>query len=191
MRFPCRRQLDCVIGNWGLWLLLAIVFQSNAAFAYSVDGGDILVRPVVGAQVNVLRLDAATRETPPGAMLMGVDADYSLTGDWNLTGTIRPGFSPGFVNGTTGVGVKYRVVQLETPYIPYASAMLIGSMGGPLRFGAPHLNAGVRTSLGMDYFVMRNLAIGIEAAANSSILAWPMFWLEASTEVLMGVSWRF
>jgi hypothetical protein len=172
-------------------VLLSFVSQSNAALSYSVDGGDILVRPVVGAKVNVLRLDVATRETPPGAMLIGVDADYSFTGDWNLTGTLRPGFSPGFVDGTAGVGVKYRVVQLETPYIPYASAMLIGSMGGPLRLGQPHLNAGVRTSLGMDYFVMRNLAIGIEAAAGSSILAWPMFWVEASTEVLLGVSWRF
>jgi hypothetical protein len=175
----------------GLCFLISIGFQSFLAHGYSVDTGDVLVRPVVGAQVNVLRLDVATRETPMGAMLMGVDLDYSFTGDWNLTGTIRPGFSPGFVDATTGVGVKYRLVQLETPYIPYASGMLVGSIGGPLRFGAPHLNAGFRGAIGMDYFVMRNLAVGIEAAADSSILAWPMFWLEASTEVLLGVSWRF
>ena len=170
--------------------MITLVYSSST-MGYSVDGGDIVLKPVVGAHVNVLRLDVATRESPQGAMVMGVDADYSFTGDWNVTGTIRPGFSPDFVDGTIGVGVKYRLVQLEAPYIPYASAMLIGAAGGPLRFGAPHLNAGLRTAVGMDYFVMRNLAIGIEAAADSSVLAWPLWWIEASTEVLMGISWRF
>lgn len=170
---------------------LMLMAHASASQAYSVDAGDIILKPTVGAAVNVLRLDVATRESPLGAMVMGLDADYSLTGDWNVTGMLRPGFSPSFVDTTLGLGVKYRLVQLEAPYIPYASAMLIGSVGGPLRFGAPHVNAGMRMAVGMDYFVMRNLAVGLEAAGDTSILAWPLLWVEASTEVLLGVSWRF
>jgi len=166
------------------------LFASSAS-AYTVEAGNMLVRPVVGASINPLRLDVVTRATPPGGMLLGLDFDYSFDGAWNLTTALRPVASPGFLDVQAGAGVKYRVVQLEAPFIPYASAMLTGAVGGPFRIGAPHLNLGARLAMGIDYFVMRNLAIGIEAGVEGSALVMPLLAVEASTEALLGVSWRF
>jgi len=175
----------------GVVTLVAAALSSSSAGAYTIKAGDITLKPVVGASVNVLRLEVATRETSPGGLVLGFDFDYSFDGPWNVTATFRPSLWPGYVDGQAGVGVKYRVVQLEAPFIPYASAMVMGALGGPLRFGAPHVNAGVRAAAGVDYFVMRNLAVGLEAAVEGSGLFWPLLWPEASAEVVAGVTWRF
>ena len=45
--------------------------------------------------------------------------------------------------------------------------------------------------MGIDYFVMRNLAIGVEVGAEASVLMLPLWYVEATTEALAGVSWRF
>jgi len=171
--------------------LAATFLVPEVAHAYTIKAGDMTLRPVVGASVNVLRLEVATRETSPGGLVMGFDFDYSFDGPWNVTATFRPSLWPGYVDGQAGAGVKYRVVQLEAPFIPYASALVMGAVGGPLRYGAPHVNLGVRTAAGVDYFVMRNLAVGLEAAVEGSGLFWPLIWPEASAEVVAGVSWRF
>jgi hypothetical protein len=172
-------------------VVAAALSLPTAAHAYTIKAGDMTIRPVVGASVNVLRLEVATRETSPGGLVMGFDFDYSFDGPWNVTATFRPSLWPGYVDAQAGAGVKYRVVQLEAPFIPYASAMVMGAVGGPLRYGAPHVNLGVRTAAGVDYFVMRNLAVGLEAAVEGSGLFWPLIWPEASAEVVAGVTWRF
>lgn len=160
------------------------------AAAYSVGPGDLLLRPVAGASVNVLRFPAATRATPSGGMLLGVDFDYSIDGALNITAALRPVVSPNYVDANLGVGVKYRVVQLGAPFIPYGSAMLTGALGGPLGAGAVHANAGLRLAGGVDYFVMRDLAVGLEIGAEGSGLFVPVLFPEASTEFLLGVTFR-
>jgi hypothetical protein len=123
--------------------------------------------------------------------LLGVDLDYSIDGAWNVTGAVRPVFSPGYLHTNVGLGVKYRVVQLEAPFIPYASAMLTGGLGTPLRLGVPHLNVGVRAAAGVDYFVMRDLAVGVEVAGEGSVLALPILWFESTVQLLAAVTYRF
>ena len=176
---------------------LAVLFASFAslasppAAAYTVKGGDLLVRPVFGAQVNVLRFPAATRATPQGGMIMGVDVDYSFDGPLNLTATLRPVVSPSYVAGDLGVGVKYRIVQLGAPFIPYGSLLATTVLGGPLGAGDVHFNLGGRVAGGVDYFVMRNLAVGVEMGLEVTALLTPVLQPEASTEILAGVTWRF
>lgn len=160
------------------------------ARAYSVAPGDILVRPVVGASVNVLRFSAATRATPQGGMVLGVDVDYVFDGPLAFVGAFRPTLSPSFLDANLGLGAKYRVVQLGAPFIPYASAMATTALGGPLGHGDVHFNVGLRGAGGIDYFVMRNLAVGLEMSAEVSHLFNPGPALEASTEILAGVTWR-
>lgn len=190
MRARTRKALSAL---WlaGACLVGAGLVGAAPAAAYSVEGGNLLMRPVVGASLNVLRLDVATRATPPGGMLMGVDLDYSFDGPWNLTATFRPVLSPGFVDANVGVGVKYRLTQLGAPFIPYASGMLLTAVGAPFRFGAPHVNVGARAAAGVDYFVMRNLALGVEMAIDASLLAYPLLFVESSAEILAGLTWRF
>ena len=161
-----------------------------SAAAYTVEPGDVLVRPVVGASVNVMRLPAATRATPQGGMVLGIDVDWSWDGALSLTGAFRPVLSPNYLDGNLGVGAKYRLVQLNAPFLPYGSLMATTALGGPLGAGDIHVNAGLRLAGGVDYFVMRNLAVGLEMAAELSQLFTPIGRPEASTEILAGVTWR-
>ncbi len=161
------------------------------ASAYTVAAGDLLVKPVAGAAVNVVRFPAATRATPQGGMVLGVDVDYSFDGPLNFTAAFRPVISPNYVSGDLGAGVKYRVVQLGAPFIPYASLLVTTALGGPLGAGDVHYNLGGRLAGGVDYFVMRNFAVGLEMNASVTALFVPVVQPEATTEILAGVSWRF
>lgn len=157
---------------------------------YTVEPGDMLLRPVAGASVNVIRLKAATRDTPQGGMLLGVDFDWSFDGAWALTTAFRPVVSSDYVDANLGVGAKYRVIQLNAPFIPYASLAATTAVGGPMGFGDLHVNAGLRLAGGVDYWVMRNLAVGLELGGELSHLFVPIAQPEFSTEALVGVTWR-
>lgn len=170
--------------------LLLAVLVAHPAEAYTVRPGDLLLRPVAGASVNVVRFPAATRATPQGGMLLGVDLDWSFDGALAFTGALRPVLSPGYVDVNLGLGAKYRLVQLGAPFIPYGSAMLTSALGGPIGHGDLHWNEGLRVAGGVDYFVMRDLAVGVEMAAEGSGLLTPALTPEVSAELLLGVSFR-
>ena len=100
-------------------------------------------------------------------------------------------FSPGFVDVGVGIGAKYRVLQLEAPFIPFATAQVTSALGGPLGYGDTHFNVGLRLAGGVDYFVMRDLAVGVEIGTEASALLAPLPAAEWTTEALVGVTWRF
>lgn len=185
VRAPLRAPL------WALLCVVVVAFGSAAAHAYTVGPGEILVRPVAGASVNVLRYAAATRATPQGGMILGVDADVVVDGPLAMTVAFRPVLSSDYVDLNLGVGAKYRLVQLGAPFIPYGAVMATAAVGGPLGAGALHINAGARVGGGMDYFVTRNLAVGLELGLEISALLLPTLRPEATADVLAGVSWRF
>jgi hypothetical protein len=124
-------------------------------------------------------------------MLVGVDLDYAITGEWNVTGFLRPVLSPAFLDTQLGAGVKYRLLATQAPLIPYASGMLTFALGLPLKLGDAHPNAGLRAAIGADYFFLRDLAIGAEVGVEGSVLAAPVATVEVSTEALIGLTWRF
>ncbi len=178
------------------FLIAAFFFAAASTFAtgasaYTISAGDITAKAVVGASVNALRLDVATKATPPAAMVIGVDVDYAITSQLGVSGILRPGISPSFVDGASGVGVKYRVTQLDAPFIPYVSAHAVAALGAPLGYGDFHLNFGARAAVGVDYFIMRNLAVGIEVASDATFLVVPLPAPEVSVDALFGVTWRF
>jgi len=163
---------------------------ASTGHAYTVRPGDLLVKGVTGAGVNVARLNVATKATPPAGMVLGADLDWSFDGEWSLVSSLRPTFSPGFVDANLGVGAKYRVLSLEAPFIPFAMAQVTTALGGPLGYGDAHVNVGARLGGGVDYFVMRDLAVGVEIGSELSLLATPLLAPEWTTEVLIGVTWR-
>ena len=170
-------------------LALALTGAAPAA-AYTIEGGTFTLKPVVGAAVNVLRLDVATRETPPAALIAGLDLDYSLDGPWNLAITLRPEFSAGYIDGELGLGVKYRFTQLDAPFIPYLAAVATTSVGGPLGYGDVHFNLGARVSGGVDYFVIHDLAVGLEIGAEAGGVLTPIGAAEMTMSVLAGLTWK-
>ncbi len=170
---------------------LALIFAcAQSASAYTVRPGDMLIRGVTGASVNVARLNVATKATPPAGLVLGADFDYSIDGDWSFAASLRPVFSPGFVDANLGLGAKYRALFLEAPFIPFATAQLTTAIGGPLGYGDVHSNFGARVGGGVDYFVMRDLAVGLEIGTEVSLLATPLLAAEWTTDVILGVTWR-
>lgn len=176
------------LGVLGALLALA---GAPGAHAYTVAPGDVLVRPMAGASVNVVRYAAATRATPQGGMILGLDVDYAVSGPWAITAALRPVLSADYVDGNLGLGVKHRMLQLDAPLIPYVSLMATAAVGGPVGAGALHVNVGGRAGGGVDYFVMRGLAVGLELGLEVSALTVPTMRAEATADVLAGLSWRF
>ena len=163
---------------------------STSAAAYTVKPGDLLLKPVTGASINVARLNVATKATPPAGMVLGADLDWSFDGNWSLMTSLRPALSPGFVDVNLGVGARYRLLQLDAPLIPWASAQVVTAVGAPLGYGDAHVNVGARVGGGVDYFVMRDVAVGVEVGSEFTALVAPLLAGEASTEVLIGVTFR-
>lgn len=178
---------------WGP-VLLGLFFvwaPLQQAHAYTAEQGELWVRPVLGASVNALRLDVATRATPPAGLLVGVDLDYALTREVAITGAFRPVISPGFIDGALMVGAKLRYVELQAPFIPYVSAGATTAIGLPLGYGEPHWSLGGRFAVGVDYFVTRHIAIGVESGGEASWLFTPLESPELTADALVGVTWRF
>lgn len=166
------------------------LFGADAG-AYTVAAGDFSLRPVSGASLNFLRLDVATRETPPLGLMVGLDLDYAILPELAVAATFRPVFGDAFVDAQAGFGAKYRLVQTEAPLIPYASLLAVAALGAPLRYGEAHWNVGGRVALGADYFIVRDVTLGIELGTEASWLVRPIGALELTAELLLGVGWRF
>ena len=171
-------------------VVVVVAFCAGSADAYTVAPGDMLVRAVTGASVNVARLDVATKATPPAGLVLGVDLDWSIDGPLAFAASLHPVLSPGFVDANLGLGVKYRALQLEAPFIPFLIAQVTTAVGGPLGYGDLHFNIGGRVGAGVEYFVMRDLAVGVEIGTELSALLTPLNAAEWSAEALVGVTWR-
>jgi hypothetical protein len=184
-------RLSVVVARFlfGLFAVLVVLVASPAE-AYTVRSGDVLVKGIAGASVNVARLDVATKATPPAGLLLGADVDWSFDGSWSLAASFRPVLSPGFVDGGVGVGARYRLLQLDAPFIPFAVAQVTTAVGGPLGYGDVHVNLGARVGGGVDYWVMRDLAVGVEISTEASGLLLPLPTAEWSTDALVGLTWR-
>ena len=172
-------------------LTLGLGFFDVPAHAYTVQTGDQMVRTTMGLSSNFMRYEVVTKETPANAFLTGLGYEYALDGPWNVVGQIAPGFADGFIDLRLGGGAKYRLIQLEMPLIPYAEAQLISAFGIPTRYQELHFNLGMRAGLGFDYFIMRQLSVGLGLAWEFSGLFSPELAPEMSAEGLLSVGWKF
>lgn len=164
---------------------------SFASYGYEFYAGDVVFKPVAGATINVLRYDKVTRETPKGGMTLGLDVDYLFSDAWAVTAGIRPVFSSGFIELGILAGAKYRLTQTDAPFIPYASLSFVTATLFPVPKGAKHVNIGLRPAVGIDYFVLRNLTVGLELAVEPSVmLTSGATDIEMSIDALFGVAWR-
>ena len=172
-------------------LATCLWWGTTSAQAYTVQTGDQMVRTVMGVSSNFMRYEVVTKETPANAFLTGLGYEYALDGPWNVVGQVSPGFADGFIDLRLGGGAKYRLIQLEMPLVPYAEAQVITAFGIPTRYQELHFNMGLRTGLGFDYFVMRQLCVGFGLAWEFSGLFSPEIAPEMTAEGVLSVGWKF
>lgn len=175
-----------------LGLIFLALMASTPLAAYELKRNDWLLRGVTGASINVVREDSASRRTPGAGGMVGAEVEYVFDAGWSFTGAVRPVFAPDFVDLGFGLGAKYRWTTAAAPFIPYASLSLTPAVLIPVSAsGSSHFNLGIRPSLGCDYFVMRDLALGLEAALEPSYLFGSGFRsLELTIDIVLGVTWR-
>lgn len=158
--------------------------------AYEYKPGEWLLRGILGKAVYFVQ----DNTTDIGDnILTGVELEYMLGSKFSITGGIRPLLAVGSVSLGFGAGAKYRFVNKEVPLIPFVSLAVTPSVYIPTNsYGSSHFNFGFRPTAGFEYFVARDLSLGIEAALNPSFVmgGGTRNTMEASFEVLAGATWR-
>jgi hypothetical protein len=176
------------------FLFLIGSFYTSSLLAYEINPGDWLLKGVVGPSINLIHEDTATRATPGAGATLGLELDYMFDNSWSVSGAIRPMLAPGFIDLGFGIGAKYRWTQLDMPFIAFASVSITPAILIPVNNpGTAHFNLGLRPTAGCDYFVMRDLSVGVELAVEPSILFGSSYHrrIELTVEMLVGATWRF
>ncbi|MEI6805213.1 MAG: hypothetical protein WCK49_01735 [Myxococcaceae bacterium] len=162
-------------------LLLCLLALPLSAYEYK--SGEWLLRAVLGKAVYFVQAD---KTVIGDNILTGVELEYMLDPKFSLTGAVRPLFAVGSVNLGFGAGAKYRFVNKEVPLIPFVSLALTPSVYIPtVGEGSSYFNLGIRPTAGFEYFVARDLSLGIEVALNPNFIK-----RDTSFEVLAGATWR-
>lgn len=171
---------------------LVSVFLALNAVSYEFSTNKVFLRGVMGPVVNMVRYDAITSEaSPAGGLMLGVEAEWVVTKPWALVGGFRPTFSAGFVDLGFSIGARYRWDDLGLPIILNTSLELTPAVLLPFGGGSTHFNIGLRPSIGIDYFLMRDLVIGAQLAFDPSWLVTERFrGFEASIEFLTSLSFK-
>jgi hypothetical protein len=172
-------------------LFVVALAGAGPTAAYTIQTGDQMLKTSLGVSNNFMRYEVVTKDTPANLFVTGINYEYALDGPWNAVGHFMPGFADGFIDFRLGAGAKYRLIQLDMPLIPYAEAQLTSALGVPTRYQEQHFNLGMRTALGVDYFVMRQFAVGIELGWELSGLFSPEIAPEMSAEGLFCLGWKF
>ena len=175
--------------------LLIVIFcllGASSVGAYDFTAGDFLLRGFGGGSINVIHEDGKSERTPGAGGIFSLDLEYMLTEAWSVSGSIRPMFAPLFVDLGFAAGVKYRFTNNSVPFIPYIGAALNPAALIPINVGRGHFNLGLRALGGCDYFLMRDLAFGIELALEPSYVISGAKYrkFELTVDVLVGLTWR-
>lgn len=147
-----------------------------------------LWRAIVGNSVYFVK-DSRTLMT--NGILSGVEVEYMLDSNFSVTSAFRPLFATNSLEIGFGFGAKYRFVGKKSRLVPFVGFGLTPSVFMPTTASSkPHFNLGLRPTAGFEYFVARNLALGIEAALNPSFVmgGGTKNTMEATVEVLLGVT---
>lgn len=173
-------------------IIVLLCLLALPGFAYEYKANEWLIRGVLGGAVYFVQ-DNSTR-LGAGSILTGVEAEYLLSPRFSVTGAFRPLFATNSMSLGFGAGVKYRFADKDVPIVPFVSVALTPSVFIPTSTSGPksHFNLGLRPTAGFEYFVARDLALGIEAALNPSFVmgSGTSRTMEASFEVLAGATWR-
>ena len=174
------------------YLVCCVLFLNMQAAAYDFMPGDWFLTPKVGAVINVARYKALFSSTPEVGFLIGADLEYMMTDFTAIYGSLYPYVAADNINVGFAAGAKYRIIDWLNPVILYGSAGVSSGFLFSLETnGKIHANVGVKLGIGLEYFVLRNLAIDFAIDLEPSV----MFMagktsFEFSIEPVLGVLWR-
>ena len=171
-------------------IMFLLGLLSIPVLAYEYKPGEWILRAVLGKSVYFVQ-DPMTHVSD--GILSGVEVEYLLSPNWSVQGAVRPLFSSMSVILGFGIGAKYRFVNKDSPLIPFVSLGLTPYVYIPTTaYSKAHFDLGLRPTGGFEYFVARDLALGLEAALNPSFVMGGATSnvMEASFEVLVGATWR-
>ena len=172
-------------------LALILSLLSVQASAYEFKAGEIWIRGLLGETVYFAQDRQTSIQT--GAIEVSMEVDYMLDSAWSLGATFRPAFAVNRVVLGFGAHGKYRMVKKDFPVVPYASFGVIPSfMIATDTNGKSHFNLGLRPAGGLEYFVSRNLALGLEAGVTPSFVfgGKTTNMMEATFDILFGATWK-
>ncbi len=151
-------------------IFVVLSLNISGLYAYNFEPGAMFLKPMIGSNVNVARFDALGKETPAAGLMLGAQGDYLVDIDWGVSADLRIVLSPNFVNLDFAGGVKYRFLEAKPPFIPYAGVYLNTKFLFPTNDSSFHFNFGLRPTAGVNYFISRNLALGVEVFTEPSIM---------------------
>lgn len=174
-----------------IYLPLLFCLFSLGAVAYSFTPGEGILRPFVGARINLIQYDILSAQTPGAGMLLGLEGDYMIDGNWSIGGAFRPMFAPNFIYVSLAPQGKYRITQTDSPFVPFVQLGFEVGVQFPLNGTPVGVEFGGRPSFGIDYFVMRNFAIGLEFAVFlADMVTAGVGQFELAIDAILGLSWR-
>lgn len=168
--------------------IVMALFVSSAVLGYDFRPGDFFLRPSVGTKINSVR---GSSSTPGAGLLLGMGADYIIDFNWGVSGDIRLNFSPDFFEPSLMPGIKYWLSQVPVPFIPFCGIYLPIAILVPTKNNSLQTNIGLRPVIGVEYFVMRNFAVGLESGfVPSMMMSSNGVKFEFSVDASFFISWR-
>ncbi|MES2503522.1 MAG: hypothetical protein V4534_01460 [Myxococcota bacterium] len=171
------------------FLILGLLATQLSAYEY--QPGEWLMRGVLGNSIYFIQ-DSSTGIGDN--IVAGIEVETMLDRNWSVGGAFKPTFANNRLALGLGASAKYRFVNKDNPLIPFVSlglapSLMIPTIGDGARV---HFNLGIRPTAGFEYFVTRDLALGLETAMTPSFLfgKGTTNVMEASIEVLVGATWR-
>lgn len=144
------------------------ILKVNTAFSYKIESKDFLVGGGLGANVNVVRYDKASKETPKAQMPLLINFDYAIDPLLGIYGSLIPKFGADSIALSLESGAKYWW-SFDAPYMPYLALGLTLSSVFPTNSYVNHYNIGLGSNLGLDFFILGNFLLGLGIKFNPSI----------------------
>lgn len=152
-------------------LMAACLLLNQSLFAYDFLPGDWFVLPQVRATINGVRYtEESNGKTPAAGFMFGADLDYMFDENIAIYGSFLPYVATDTIDFGFGAGVRYRNIEWLNPVIFYATGGLMFSLMVPFDDGKLHTNFGLRMGAGLEYFVLRNLALDFSIDFVPSVL---------------------
>jgi hypothetical protein len=147
--------------------LIILINQNNI---YAFTNNNTIIKPLIGVELNILRFDTITRETPKKGIILGSQIiQYILNQNKAACVDIRSVITSGFISLNIAGSIKHILSELNTSFI-YTTYGINSKILIPTKINSFHFNMGFRSTIGIDYLLTKNLSLGCEFYIEPNIM---------------------